>query len=403
MLRPIHYKHTVRASSIGYIVQSLINTFAPLLFVTFQTTYEITMSQISLLIALNFGTQIALDIVATALADKVGYRKCVVFAHICAAVGIGGLGIFPELFGNPLVGLAVAVMIYGAGGGLTEVLLTPIVEACPIERKDKAVSMLHAFYCWGSVIVIILSAAFFKVAGIENWKLLALLWMILPIANAIYFAFVPMYELVAEEERMPMKKLFGSGMFWLLFVFMFCAGSSEMAIAQWASHFAEEGLNVTKTVGDLMGPCLFAAMKGLERTWYGKFGNQAKLWQFMLGCSVICAACYVVIGLSGSAIIALIAMAIAGFTNGVMWPGTFSTASKVLPTGGTAMFGLLALAGDLGCGAGPAITGAISSVFGDDLKIGFLFSTAFAGIMVIGLLGLKFHQRKHVKEEKIAR
>ncbi len=394
MIRIMHHKHTVRASSIGYIVQSLINTFAPLLFVTFQTTYDVTLSQISFLIALNFGAQIALDIVATAVADKVGYRRCVVFAHICAAVGIAGLGVFPELFGNPFLGLAVAVMIYGAGGGLTEVLLTPIVEACPIERKDKAVSMLHAFYCWGGVMVIVLSAVFFKFAGIDNWKLLALLWTILPIANAIYFAFVPMYELVAKEERMPIQKLFGSGMFWLLFVFMFCAGSSEMAIAQWASHFAEEGLKVTKTVGDLLGPCLFAALKGLERTWYGKFGNQAKLWQFMLGCAIVCAACYVVIGISGSAIIALIAIGIAGFTNGVMWPGTFSTASKVMPTGGTAMFGLLALAGDLGCGAGPAITGAISTVFGDDLKVGFLFSTAFAGIMVVGLIGLKLHQRK---------
>lgn len=392
--RPIHYKHTVRASSIGYIVQSLINTFAPLLFLTFQTTYQISMSQISFLIALNFGSQIALDIVASTLADKIGYRKCVVFAHCCAAVGIGGLAFFPELLPTPFAGLALAVIIYGAGGGLTEVLLTPIVEACPIERKDKAVSMLHAFYCWGCCLVIVLSAVFFKTAGIDNWKLLALLWMILPIVNAIYFLFVPMYELVSEEEKMPMKKLFGSGMFWLLLMFMFCAGSSEMALAQWASHFAEEGLGVSKTMGDLLGPCLFAALKGLERTWYGKFGNQKRLWQFMLGCSIICAACYVVVGISGSAIIALAAMGIAGFTNGVMWPGTFSTASKVLPTGGTAMFGFLALAGDLGCGAGPAITGAISAHFGNDLKVGFLFSTVFAGLMVIGLIGLKLHQKR---------
>lgn len=372
----------------------MINNFAPLLFVTFQTTYEISMAQISVLIALNFGCQIALDIVASALADKIGYRKCVVFAHICAAVGIGGLAVFPELLPTPLAGLALAVMIYGAGGGLTEVLLTPIVEACPIERKDKAVSMLHAFYCWGSVLIIICSAFFFRTAGIENWKLLALLWMILPIANAIYFLFVPMYELVSEEEKMPVKKLFGSGMFWLLFMFMFCAGSSEMAIAQWASHFAEEGLGVSKTMGDLLGPCLFAAMKGAERTWYGKFGNQKRLWHFMLGCSIACAACYVVVGVAGSAIIALIAIAFAGFTNGVMWPGTFSTASKVMPTGGTVMFGMLALAGDLGCGAGPAITGAISSHFGDNLKVGFLFSTAFAGLMVIGLIGLKLHEKR---------
>ncbi len=399
--RPIHYKHTVRASSIGYVVQSMINMFAPLLFVTFQTTYEISMAQISLLIALNFGSQIALDIAATALADKIGYRKCVVAAHIFAAIGIGGLAFFPEVLPTPFAGLAVAVMIYGAGGGLTEVLLTPIVEACPIERKDKAVSMLHAFYCWGCCLVIILSVVFFRTAGIQNWKLLAMLWMILPIANAIYFLFVPMYELVSEEERMPIKKLFSSGMFWLLFMFMFCAGSSEMAIAQWASHFVEEGLGVSKTIGDLLGPCLFAALKGAERTWYGKFGNEKRLWHFMLGCSIVCALCYVVVGVAGSALLALAAIGIAGFTNGVMWPGTFSTASKVMPTGGTAMFGLLALAGDLGCGAGPAITGAISSHFGDNLKVGFLFSTAFAGIMVVGLIGLKLYQSRQKGKQLI--
>lgn len=398
--RPVHYKHTLRASSIGYIVQSMINTFAPLLFVTFQTTYQISMTQISLLIALNFGTQILLDIAASFLADRIGYRRCVVAAHILAAVGIGGLAWFPELLPSPFAGLALAVMIYGAGGGLTEVLLTPIVEACPIERKDKAVSMLHAFYCWGSCLVIILSAVFFKTAGIQNWKILAMLWMILPIVNAIYFLFVPMYELVAEEERMPIRRLFGSGMFWLLFLFMFCAGSSEMAIAQWASHFAEEGLGVSKTVGDLLGPCLFAAMKGVERTWYGKYGNQKRLWHFLFGCSLICAVCYVVIGLSGSAVIALGAMALAGFTNGIMWPGTFSTASKVMPTGGTAMFGLLALAGDLGCGAGPALTGAVSTRFGENLKAGFLFSTVFAGIMVVGLLYLRIYEKKQAKQEQ---
>lgn len=398
MTRSKNYRHTVRASSIGYIAQAMINTFAPLLFVTFQTQYHISLSQVSMLIAVNFAAQIALDFFASSFSDKLGYRKCVIAAHLIAAVGISGLAFFPELFENPFHGLVLAVIIYGAGGGLTEVLLTPIVEACPIERKDKAVSMLHSFYCWGSALVILISTAFFKAAGMEHWKLLAILWALLPLANAIHFAFVPMYELVSKEERMPLRELAGSGMFWLLLLFMFCAGSCEMAIAQWASDFAEEGLHVSKAVGDLAGPCMFAALKGVERTWYGKKGNNAKLWQFMLFCSVLCAVCYIVIGLSGSAVVALIACAIAGFSTGVMWPGTFTTASRVLPKGGTAMFGFLALAGDLGCGAGPAITGAVSARFGDNLQIGFLFGTVFALLMIAGLIGLKAHQGKRINQ-----
>ena len=393
MKRSRNYHATVRASSVGYVVQSMINTFAPLLFVTFQTQYEISLSQVSFLIAANFGAQIVVDFFASAFADRFGYRKCVFLAHILAAVGISGLAYLPELFRHPFSGLVLAVVIYGAGGGLTEVLLTPIVEACPIERKDQAISMLHAFYCWGSVIVIVVSTLFFRLAGLDNWKLLAVLWALLPLANAIFFLFVPMYELISKEERMPVRMLAGSGLFWLLLIFMFCAGSCEMAIAQWASEFAEEGLHVSKAVGDLTGPCLFAAMKGIERTWYGKKGNDAKLWRFMLGCTIICGGCYVVIGLSGSALIALAACAVAGFSNGVMWPGSFTFASKIMPKGGTALFGFLALAGDLGCGAGPAITGAISARFGDNLQIGFLFGTIFAVLMLVGLTILKLSKK----------
>lgn len=394
MRRSNNYRHTVRASSIGYIIQSMVNTFAPLLFVTFQTAYEVSLSQISFLIAANFATQILFDFLASGWADKIGYRPCVIVAHCLSAVGIGGLAFFPEMTAAPFAGLVIAVIIYGAGGGLTEVLLTPIVQACPIERKDKAISMLHAFYCWGSVIVIVLSTVFFQVFGIENWKMLAILWALLPIANAIHFAFVPMYEFVPEEERMKAAELAKSGMFWLLLVLMFCAGSCEMAIAQWASHFAEEGLHVSKAIGDLAGPCLFATMKGIERTWYGKKGNDAHLWKFMLFCSILCAGCYVVVGISGSAAVALIFCAIAGFSNGVMWPGTFTHAGQMLPKGGTALFGFLALAGDLGCGAGPAITGMISAHFGDNLQVGFLFGTMFSVLMIIGMLVLKGKQKQ---------
>lgn len=258
MIKRNNYNQTVRAASVGYIVQAMINTFAPLLFVTFQNSYHVSLAQVSMLILVNFAAQIMLDIFASCFADRIGYRKCVIAAHILSAAGTAGLAFLPELFHDPFTGLVLAVVIYGAGGGLTEVLLTPIVQACPIKEKDKAVSMLHSFYCWGSVIVIGLSTVFFKAAGIDNWKLLAVLWALLPIANAVYFAFVPVYELVPGQEKMHFAELAGSKVFWLLMLFMFCAGACEMAIAQWASNFAEEGLHVSKEIGDLAGPCMFA-------------------------------------------------------------------------------------------------------------------------------------------------
>lgn len=379
-------RHTVRASNIGYMVQAMINTFAPLLFVTFQTQYSINLLQISILIGGNFAAQIILDLFAALLADKTGYRKCVIAAHVLAAVGILGLAFFPEIIDPPFFGLLLAVVIYGAGGGLTEVLLTPIVQACPIDNKDRVISSLHSWYCWGSVGVILISAAFFHFAGIENWKVIAIIWALIPIANAIYYSRVPMYELVSEDKKMSFKELAGSGIFWMLLVFMFCAGSAEMSIAQWASDFAEEGLHVTKVVGDLAGPCTFAAMKGVERTFYGKKGDKIPLWKFMMALTLICAGCYVVIGLSTSAELSLAVCAVAGFANGVMWPGTFSLASRIMPNGGTAMFGFLALFGDLGCGAGPMITGAIANGAGGNLSAGFLYGTIFSVIMAVGLI-----------------
>lgn len=396
-MRTLHYKHTIRASYIGYMVQSLINTFAPLLFVTFQKTYEVSLVQVSFLIAANFGAQIILDMVAALLADRIGYRKCIITAHVLAAAGLIGLAVFPEILPHPFAGLLLAVIIYGSGGGLTEVLLTPIVQACPVDNKDQVVSTLHSFYCWGGVIVIIASSVFFQLAGIGNWKILTVIWALVPICNAIYFARVPIYQLVADEEKMPFSKLASSGVFWLLLIFMFCAGACEMSIAQWASDFAEEGLHVSKAIGDLAGPCTFAAMKGIERTIYGKKGDKIPLWAFMVVLTIACGVCYLIIGFSGSALVALVACAIAGFANGVMWPGTFSMAGEVLPTGGTAMFGFLALFGDLGCGAGPMLTGFVSSVFGGSLRAGFLFGALFSVLMLAGLLILLFtHDKKHI-------
>lgn len=393
MTQSVKCQGTVRAASIGYIVQSLINNFTPLLFVTFQTTYDVTLSQISIIIMVNFCVQVVLDMIATFFADRIGLRRCIVTAHFLAAAGIAGLAILPGLFANPIVGLVLAAMIYGAGGGLNDALLTPIVQYCPIERKDKAVSMLHSFFSWGSVIVIVASTLFFHFVGINNWKLLALIWAILPILNGINFLRVPIYEAEAKAESMSVSSLFKSGIFWILLVIMFCTGVCELTIAQWGSAFAEKGLHLSKSVGDLVGPCLFGVLLSLERVWYGKKGNDKKLWKTMLGFSVVCLICYCFICFTESTWVALGACALAGFFVGIMWPGTHSLAVQVIPKGGTAMFGMLALAGDLGCAVGPAVVGVIAKRFGDSLQMGFLFAGGFAGVMILALLALKKKKR----------
>ena len=261
------YRHTMAAAYIGYVTQAIINNFAPLLFLTFSTAWDIPLTHVAVLVAVNFGVQITVDLACAPLVDRIGYRPCIVAAHLFAAVGLVGLGVFPQIFLSPFAGVIVAVVLYAIGGGLTEVLISPIVEACPTEHKEAEMSLLHSFYCWGHVFVILASTLFFALCGIENWAILACLWAIVPLVNAVYFSLVPIRRLGegAGEDSMPLSRLLRTGTFWLFIALMFCSGASEQAMSQWASAFAEAGLHVSKTVGDLAGPCMFAVLMGTAR------------------------------------------------------------------------------------------------------------------------------------------
>ena len=384
------YQNTVYVCFVGYIVQAIVNNFVPLLFLTFEKSYNIPLSKITMLITFNFGIQLVIDLLSAKFVDRIGYRISIVLAHVFSAAGLISLVILPDVLPDAFTGIFISVVIYAVGGGLIEVLISPIVESCPSDNKEKAMSLLHSFYCWGHVAVVLLSTLFFKVCGIQNWKVMALIWAVIPIINGIAFTRVPIASLIEDgESGMTIKELCMNKTFWILMLMMLCAGASEQGVSQWASTFAEQGLGVSKVVGDLAGPMAFAVLMGSARTFYGIRGDRIDLDKFMIGSSLLCILSYLCISLAPSAFVSLIGCSVCGFSVGIMWPGSFSKASSALRNGGTSLFALLALAGDVGCSGGPTLVGFVSSLASDDLKRGILAGVIFPVLLLVGILFLR--------------
>lgn len=388
-----NYKHTFFASYAGYFVQAIINNFLPLLFLTLQNSFNLSYDKISLLIVINFEIQLCVDFFSAYFIDKIGYRVSVVGAHVFATIGLAGLSVFPFIM-EPYLGIVLSIIIYAIGSGLIEVIISPLVEACPSDSKSGAMSLLHSFYCWGQMCVVLLSTLFFNFLGIENWRSLSLIWALVPLINGIYFCFVPIPAVLSENKGMGIKKLFKTKLFYIAGIIMLCAGASELAMSQWASAFAESGLGVSKTVGDLLGPCLFAVFMGSARVLYSKLSDKISLTKVMTASAVLCIVSYLLAGLSPWPVLSLLACGLCGLSVGVMWPGTFSLAAEKIPTGGTAMFALMALFGDLGCSSGPAVVGKMTTVFGDDLSKGLLFGVIFPIIMILCVFAMKKDGKK---------
>ena len=389
MAKQKHYRKTLLACYLGFMTQAISANFAPLLFLTFRSTYGITLEKIAMIPMVFYLTQFFIDFAATRFADRIGYRTCVVVSQVLSAVGLGAMAFLPELLPSPFAGILISVVLYAVGSGLIEVLVSPIVEACPFENKDGMMSLLHSFYCWGALGVIFGSTLFFAVFGIGAWKVLTVLWALVPLYNTWNFRNCPIERLVEEDKRMSTRQLLRVPLFWLIIVLMVCSGASETTMAQWASAFTESALGVSKTVGDLAGPGLFAMFMGISRMLYGKFSEKLDLTRVMLICGGMCAGCYLVAALSASPIFGLAGCALCGLAVGIMWPGSISIASRECPRGGTAMFGFLALAGDLGATVSPAMVGGVADLAGGDLKTGLLVATVFPVVLVAGLLILK--------------
>lgn len=387
---------TIYASFIGFITQAIINNFAPLLFLTFAKTYNLSLTEITFLTTLNFATQLIVDLLAIGFVDKIGYRVSTVLAHFLAALGLILMAILPATLKSPLTGLLIAVITYAIGGGLLEVLMSPIVEACPTKNKEKAMSMLHSFYCWGQVGVILISTLFFSLFGIDKWKILMFFWAVIPFLNMILFSKVPLPGSLAETEtKLGLWGILKNRIFWLFALIMICGGASEHALAQWASSFSESALGITKTVGDITGPMLFGITMGITRIFYGKKGEKIELSKFITFSALLSMISFLIIALSPIPLVALIGFAISGFAVGIFWPGTLSLAAKEMKTGGTALFALLALAGDLGCSLGPTVVGIVAGKFDNNLRIGILWAVIFPLIMIIALMTVKIRGRKN--------
>ena len=383
------YRKTLLACYLAFITQAITANFAPLIFLTLHMTYDVPLGKIALIPTAFFFTQLLVDLFCAKYVDRIGYRVSVVASEILAAVGLVGLAVLPEITGNPYVGILISVVIYALGSGLIEVLASPIVEACPFPNKDSVMSLLHSFYCWGSVGVIAISTLFFAVFGIEKWRVLAYLWAIVPIYNVFNFATCPIEHLTDEGQGLSIGKLFSIPRFWIAIVLMVCAGASELSMSQWASAYVEAALGLPKNVGDIVGPCLFAVTMGISRVFYGKFGEKMDLMKFMAASGLLCLACYLLAALGGSPVLGLIGCVLCGFSVGIMWPGTISITSSAIPLGGTAMFALLAMAGDLGGSVGPYLVGQVTQNAGDNLKSGLLAGAVFPVVLVMSILLLR--------------
>lgn len=388
------YQKTMIACYLGFITQAITANFAPLLFLTFHRTYQISLGKIAFISTAFFFTQLLIDLFCAKYVDKIGYRKSVVASEILSAAGLIGLAFLPSLLPDPYVGILISVIIYAMGSGLIEVLVSPIVEACPFDNKDSVMSLLHSFYCWGSVGVILLSTIFFAIFGIENWRILACIWALIPLYNTFNFISCPIESLTEEGEGFSIRQLFHIPIFWIALILMVCAGASEISMAQWASAYVESALGISKNIGDIIGPCLFAIMMGISRFFYGKYGEKLDLMKFMIASGILCLICYLLAALAPLPFLNLVGCSLCGFSVGIMWPGTISIASKKIPLGGTAMFAFLAMAGDLGGAVGPGIVGLVTQAANDNLKIGVLAGCVFPAVLVLSVLLLKRKREK---------
>lgn len=383
------YQKTLIACYLGFITQAITANFAPLLFLTFHRTYQISLGRIAFISTAFFFTQLLVDLFCAKYVDRIGYRRSVIASEVFSASGLIGLAFLPSLLPDPYVGILISVIIYAMGSGLIEVLVSPIVEACPFDNKESVMSLLHSFYCWGSVGVILLSTIFFAIFGIENWRILSCIWALIPLYNTFNFISCPIESLTEEGEGFSIRQLFHIPIFWIALILMVCAGASEISMAQWASAYVESALGISKSIGDIIGPCLFAVMMGMSRSFYGKYGENIDLMKFMIGSGALCLVCYLLSALAPLPFLNLVGCAVCGFSVGIMWPGTISIASKKIPLGGTAMFALLAMAGDLGGSVGPGIVGFVTQNANDNLKVGMLAGCVFPTVLVLSVLLLK--------------
>ena len=363
--------------------------FVPLLFLTFRRIYGISYAGLAFIPLVFYIMQLLVDLLCAQFVDQIGYRKSIVIAQVASGAGLAMLGFVPDLCPKPFIGILACVSIYAVGSGLIEVLCSPIIEACPFDNKESTMSLLHSFYCWGAVGAIALSTLFFVLFGTQNWRILTCLWASVPLYNVNNFRTCPIEPIVKDGASMSISQLFQTKIFWLFVLLMICSGASEASMAQWASAFAESSLSISKTAGDLLGPCGFAVFMGISRVLYSRLGEKVDLNRFMILSGILCLCSYLLAAFASLPAMGLAGCMLCGFSVGIMWPGSISISSSKLPKGGTALFAFLALAGDLGAAAGPALVGNISQLLGGNIQAGIAAGLIFPALLVLTVLMLK--------------
>lgn len=365
---------------IGYVVQAVINNFLPILFIVFQDIYGLGYEKLARLIAVNFITQIITDFLTPKIVNKIGYRKAIILCQAAATTGLLMLGILPRFVSNVYPVIIFSIIVYAFGSGLIEVLFSPVIEHLPIDNKSGNMSLLHSFYCWGQAFTIIVTTALVSFFGYKGWANIPLVWAVLPFIDMLLFIKAPIVEPKEDEKEQGFKELFKNRKFKLYMLMMLCAGASEIAMAEWASMFAQQSLGVSKVIGDLTGPCLFAIFMGLGRIWYAAVSNKISFTKAIIVLNSICAVCYLGVAFCKISVLALVFCAVCGFTVSISWPGIYSLGAETFPKGNAVMYSTFALCGDMGCCLGPWVLGFVAEFFG--LNAGFAVATVFPITMV---------------------
>lgn len=375
------YIPTKLAGYVGFVVQAIVNNFLPILFIVFQDIYGLGYEKLGRLIVFNFAVQMFIDFITPKIIHKIGYRRAAFLCQFTACLGLCLMSLLPRIMPSPYTAMFIAIAVYATGSGLMEVILSPMIEMLPTGNKSGNMAVLHSFYCWGQTVVVPLTTLMVFAFGYENWSYIPLVWAIVPFINMLAFLRVPIVEPGREVKQSTLIELLKTPSFIIYMLMMFCGGASEIAMSQWASLFVEQALGVSKAIGDIVGPCLFALFMALGRVIYAKFSKKVSFTRLLIWLNILCFVCYVMVGISKIAALSLVFCALCGFSVSISWPGIYSAGARTFKTGGAVMFSAFAMCGDTGCALGPGLVGLVAEY--TNLNMGFIAAAVFPFIMVI--------------------
>ena len=367
------------------VTMALVSNVPPLLFLTFREMYGISFSLLGLLVVVNFATQLGIDLVFSFFSDKFDIPKTVRTMPILTVAGLVIFSLVPTFFPNlAYAGLVVGTILCAVSSGLAEVLISPIVASLPADDPEREMSALHSVYAWGVVGVVIFSTLFLLVFGKENWNILMLIFIIVPVLSSVLYSMTDITCVESEEGSGGLLGIFKNPMLWLSFFAIFLGGAAEVTMAQWSSGYLEQALGIPKVWGDVFGVAVFALTLGIGRTMYAKIGKNISKILTLGGIGAVI--CYLTAAFTSNPIIGLIACGFTGLCTAMLWPGNLMVVAERFPTGGVFIYAMMAAGGDLGASVAPQLVGVITDLASLSPSL-----TAFASDLGLtsGQLGMK--------------